>query len=136
MKHHTKDKGDLGVAKAIADLTEKGYIVLIPFTEHSPFDLVIYKEDQFYRIQVKYRKANKNGSLIIEFKSNWTDKHGVHRKDIDKSRIDYFCIYCPNTGLCYYFDSKKYNKSLSLRIDQSKNNQDRNIHWAKDFTIL
>jgi hypothetical protein len=26
--HHTKDKGDLGVAKAYCDLVEKGYLVL------------------------------------------------------------------------------------------------------------
>jgi hypothetical protein len=38
--HHTKEKGDLGVAKAYCDLVEKGYLVLFPSTEHTPFDLV------------------------------------------------------------------------------------------------
>lgn len=36
-RHHTKDKGDLGVAKAHADLVGKGFYVLFPATEHAPF---------------------------------------------------------------------------------------------------
>ena len=59
MPHHTKDKGDLGVAKAQADLVQRGYLVLTPFSEHAPFDLVAYREHEFLRIQVKYRSAAK-----------------------------------------------------------------------------
>ena len=47
--HHTKDKGDLGVAKAHADLVEKGWLVLFPTTEHAPFDLVAYRDGDFRR---------------------------------------------------------------------------------------
>lgn len=46
VRHHTKDKGDLGVAKAHADLAAKGFTVLFPATEHAPFDLVAYAEGQ------------------------------------------------------------------------------------------
>jgi PD-(D/E)XK endonuclease len=53
--HHTKNKGDLAVAKAIADLIYKEYSVLAPVAcEHLPFDLVVYKDAKFYRIQAKY----------------------------------------------------------------------------------
>ncbi|GAA1502007.1 hypothetical protein GCM10009788_01340 [Nocardioides humi] len=75
MAHHTKDKGDLGVAKAFADLVGKGYQVLVPMTEHAPFDLVAYKGGSFLRVQVKFRAARSSGSLLVEFKSNWTDRH-------------------------------------------------------------
>jgi hypothetical protein len=34
-RHHTKDKGDLGVAKVHADLASKGFMVLFPATEHA-----------------------------------------------------------------------------------------------------
>ncbi|EJQ47188.1 Uncharacterized protein BWINRASL_04312 [Bacillus mycoides] len=43
MYHHTKTKGDLAVLKAQVDLYEKGYMILTPQTEHSPFDLAVYK---------------------------------------------------------------------------------------------
>jgi hypothetical protein len=55
--HHTKSKGDLGVAKAYCDLVEKGYIVLFPATKHAPFDFVAYDGKRFIRIQVKYRRT-------------------------------------------------------------------------------
>lgn len=56
VRHHTKDKGDLGVAKVFADLVSKGFMVLFPATEHAPFDLVAY-DGGFLRVQVKYRSA-------------------------------------------------------------------------------
>ncbi len=61
--HHTKDKGDLGVLKAQVDLFEQGFTICLPQTEHSPFDLVAYKNGKFYRVQVKYRALEKNGAF-------------------------------------------------------------------------
>ncbi len=54
LEHHTKNKGDLGVLKAQVDLCSKGYLILTPLSEHSPFDIVAYKNGEFIRIQVKY----------------------------------------------------------------------------------
>lgn len=51
--HHAKDKGDLGVAKAHADLVSQGFTVLFPATEHALFDLVAYADGVFHRLQVK-----------------------------------------------------------------------------------
>ncbi len=53
--HHTKDKGDLGVAHAIGDLADQGFVVLTALSEYAPFDLVGYRRGKFVRVQVKYR---------------------------------------------------------------------------------
>ncbi len=45
--HHTKNKGDLGVLKVKVDLYQQGFLLLVPETEHAPFDLVIYKNGCF-----------------------------------------------------------------------------------------
>ena len=37
--HHTKNKGDFGVLKAKLDLFSKGYLILNPESEHSPFEV-------------------------------------------------------------------------------------------------
>ncbi len=79
--HHTKDKGDLGVAKAYCDLVEKRYLVLFPSTEHAPFDLVTYDGANFVRIQVKYRSAVK-GVLQVNLLNWWADKNGSHGRSI------------------------------------------------------
>jgi hypothetical protein len=49
--HATKNKGDLGVLKAQADLAVQGYIVLHPLTEHGAFDLPIDKDRRFKRVR-------------------------------------------------------------------------------------
>jgi hypothetical protein len=130
--HHAKNKGDLGVAKAHCDLVEKGYIVLFPTTEHAPFDLVAYDGIKFIRIQVKYRRAV-NGSVQIRLENWWADRSGSHGKPIDKSEVDVFCVYCPDTDKCYYFNPEKVKTYFSLRIAAPKNNQSKNINFAEDF---
>lgn len=45
-KDHTKNKGDLGVLKAQADLAEQDFMVLLPLTEHHAFALVIYTNER------------------------------------------------------------------------------------------
>jgi hypothetical protein len=131
--HHTKNKGDLGVAKAYCDLVEKGFMILFPSTEHAPFDLVAYDGSRFVRIQVKYRQAV-NGSVQIPMKSWWADKNGSHGKQIDKQQIDVFCVYCPDTDKCYYFRPDIAKTCFSIRVAPSKNNQAKNIHFAEDYT--
>lgn len=131
--HHTKNKGDLGLLKAHCDLAEKGYTILIPLTEHSAFDLVGYKDEKFTRFQVKYRSVNENGVLAISMKSYWADKHGTHAAHVDKALIDIYCVYCPDTDACYYFDPKVISNSINLRVDRPKNNQQKGIHFAEDF---
>jgi hypothetical protein len=132
MRHHTKDKGDLGVLKAKVDLYQKGFITLSPDTEHAPFDIAIYKDGKVKTVQVKYREV-KNGMISVGFRTSWTDKHGTHTKHLDKDAVDIFCVYCPDTDKCYYFNSKDFGKSINLRIETPKNNQTTNIKFASDY---
>lgn len=131
-KHHTKNKGDLGVLKAQVDLFEKGYLPCVPLTEHSEFDLVAYKDGIFKRVQVKYAALN-NGRILVKSTTSWADKNGSHVKPYDKNEIDVMCAYCPDTDTCYYFGIKDFNKSISLRVNKPKNNQKCKINFAEDY---
>ena len=131
-EHHTKNKGDLGVFKAQLDLYEKGYLILTPQTEHSPFDLVGYKNGKFLRIQVKYRTA-KDDKIVVAFSTCWADKNGTHTQDYDKNEIDVMCIYCPDTDKCYYVNPKDCDKCFNLRLSTPKNNQKIGIHLAENY---
>ena len=132
-KHHTKTKGDLGVLKAKLDLFEKGYLILNPETEHAPFDLVIYKDGKFKTVQVKYRSLNTRGALEVGFRGCYCNAEGTVNKAIDKDKIDVFAIYCPEVDQCYYFDPSNYNKSITLRVNTSRNQQTKAINFAQDF---
>lgn len=132
INHHTKNKGDLGVLKAKCDLFQKGYLILSPETEHAPFDLVAWKDGQFKTVQVKYRDAS-NGRLEVNFRSCWADKNGTHIVPVDKSLIDIYCIYCPQTDECYYLNPSDFGKSATLRVETPKNNQKKGINLASDY---
>ncbi|MCY8952698.1 group I intron-associated PD-(D/E)XK endonuclease [Bacillus cereus] len=127
MYHHTKTKGDLAVLKAQVDLYEKGYMILMPQTEHSPFDLVVYKDGRFKRVQVKYRELNARGILEVRFRSSYSTTSGVTTKEVNKEEIDVYCVYCPQTDFCYYFNPKFFSKSISLRVDSPKNNKEKKL---------
>ena len=133
--HHTKDKGDLGVAKAHADLASKGFTVLFPATEHAPFDLVAYAAGEFHRLQVKYRSA-RAGAVKVHFRSMWTDRNGTHMTPTDKKAIDVVCIYCPETDDCYYVRPAEHGASVSLRITPSRNGQQLGVLDAAAFREL
>ncbi len=135
MKHHTKDKGDLGVAKVIADLTEKEFKILTPLSEHLPFDLVIYKNFEFKRVQVKY-KSSKENVIRIDLRSCWSDKNGSHSSNPDGKEIDIIAIYCPETNTCYYIKMQDLNKDqsqFSLRLCPAKSHNQTKIRIAEDY---
>ena len=120
--HHTKDKGDLGTAKAHADLVSQGYTILFPATEHAAFDLVAYRSGLFHRVQVKYR-SSRGGAISVRFRSVWADRNGTHVKPSDKSEFDVLCIYCPETDECYYVRPHDFGQSVTLRVTPARNGQ-------------
>ena len=134
--HHTKDKGDIGVAHAIADLADQGFVVLTALTEHAPFDLVAYRDGRFVRVQVKYRARSTRGTLEVQFKSTWSDSRGTYVRALDKADVDFVCIYCPETRACYYVDPKQFGKSVTLRVTPTRNGQRRHVLDAAAFREL
>ena len=134
--HHTKDKGDVGVAHAIADLADQGFVVLTALSEHAPFDLVAYRDGRFVRVQVKYRTLSTKGALEVQFRSTWSDARGTYVRPLDKSDVDVVCIYCPETGSCYYVDPRQFAKSVSLRVTPTRNGQQRHVLDAAAFREL
>ena len=101
--------------------------------EHAAFDLVAYRDSRFLRVQVKFRAARPCGSLVVQFRSNWTDRHGTHKRPIDRAEVDLFCVYCPDTDECYYLRPRDYDVSATLRISPSGNNQRAGVWFASDF---
>ncbi|MEX0664822.1 MAG: group I intron-associated PD-(D/E)XK endonuclease [Acidimicrobiia bacterium] len=131
--HHTKDKGDIGVAHAIGDLADQGFVVLVALTEHSPFDLVGYRAGMFVRVQVKYRALSANGTIEVQFRSTWSDSKGTYVRALNKEDIDVVCVYCPDTRACYYVDPKQFGRSVTVRVTPSRNGQERLVLLADAF---
>ena len=130
----TKSKGDIGLTKVIADLTEKGFNVALPIAEHLPYDLIaIDSKHRMTKVSVKY-VTSVNGTITIPLRSISTNMQGWKAKTIDFSLIGGFAVYCPDTKLVYYIASstaKDKKSTFLLRVE----NPIRNIAFnsASDF---
>ena len=133
MKHHTKDKGDLAVSFVINDLTEKEYSVNIPLSEHNPYDLIAEKAGKCFKIQVKYRKITKNGTIRLRPFNVWSDLNGRHHTKINLKRIDFYAVFIPDIKKCFYISANLIKKTLTYRVLKTKNNQIKNVIYINNI---
>lgn len=127
--HHTKDKGDLAMAKAILDLTEKGFTVFTPaISEHSAVDLIGLIDNKCIRFQTKYLSGND-----IPNRTSWSDKNGTHINYYALEDFDYYAIYLPEVKVMIY-PSIKYG-GVTIRTT-SKPKIKREYYWYEDFLNL
>lgn len=135
MASRTKVLGDIGVAVVIEKFLKHGINVLIPFDDNSTYDLVIYVNEKFYKIQVKTtEKVLKNESLI-KFDVTKSNPYSKIDPKYIKNEVDYFAFYCIENDWCGLLDFDEYKPSLSFRIRNPITNQNRGIRFAQDYVI-
>lgn len=128
-----KEIGDTAVAGVLASLLKKGYAILLPFGDSQRYDLVLDKDNQFYRVQCKNGRI-RNG--CIKFNSSSTEWYKRHRRKNYKGQIDYFGVYCPELDKSYLIPSDLIAETQGLlRINPTKNNQSKFVRWSKDYEI-
>jgi PD-(D/E)XK endonuclease len=127
----TNKKGNIGLAKVLTELISKGYNCFLPFTDTTCVDLIVGNSKmELKRIQVKYRQKNKNGSIDVPLETVVNGK----KIPVERNKIDYYIVYCPDNEKIYYVDLNVIPKvrSFTLRID-STNVKSENIRYASDF---
>ena len=77
-----KQKGDLAELKVACDLRRRGYLVLIPFGEAAPYDLVIDRNGNLERVQVKYRDRGERTAIEVPCYSQTI----IHGKSVSRTR--------------------------------------------------
>lgn len=138
MRHKTKDKGDLGVAKTIPHLLAASIRVCLPLSEHLPFDLIAVMPDftTLRRVQVKYRASWIRGAVLISLRSNYYDSKRIYSKRVNLEEIDCYAAYSPENGQMYYIRVDEIPDtaiSLTLRFDPPLNGQKKGIRLANEF---
>lgn len=137
MRHLTKDKGDLGVARTLPDLLEHGIRACLPLSEHLPFDLIAVMPDftTLRRVQVKYRGMER-GAVELEFKSNYYDSKRIYSKYVDLGELDVYAIYNPQADHVYYLRIDEIPpdmRSITLRVEPPKNGQKVGVKLAANY---
>lgn len=134
MRHITSEKGDIGELKVSADLIAKGYSVFTPISSTSPFDLLVYVNNKYLRVQVKYRTISPIGVITAVLA-----RHSISYSKITavpNTYVDLLAIYCPDTDKCYYVYTNEIEGSITLRFMKPKNNQSKGLRFAEDYTKL
>lgn len=118
-----------GELRFAAEFIRKGWNVFLPYGEDTPVDILIEKEKQYQRIQVKATRPQ-NGVLHCRLRSsnNW------QIKKYSKNEIDAFGIYDAENKRGYLLPIETIPNLAEaiLRLTKPKNNQKKNIRNAED----
>ena len=124
-------KGHIGESAIVTRFLQCGYVVLTPFGGSEGYDLVIEDVDgQFWRIQCKSGWIE-NGAIYFD-----TANHNVTgtKRDWRHYRGQY--EYCADLGRVYLVPVDQVGRTRAhLRIEPTKNNQEKNVRWAKDYEL-
>ena len=128
----TKKTGDATEAMILAKLLQRGDVVLTPFGDSQRFDLVIYRDEKFIRVQCKTGHLEKSA---VTFRTASVHKDGSHYTEKDyHGQADLFMVYCPELDKVYSVPVEQApNSSCYLRIEPAKQNRKQGVRWAKDF---
>lgn len=91
-------QGDIGATKAIAFYTEQGYIVSVPLTTCSRYDLIADNGEQMLRVQVKStNQYSKEGTPIVTLSTQGGNRSWAGTiKKINSKEVDEVFVYCLN----------------------------------------
>jgi len=119
-----------GELRFAAEFIRKGWSIFLPYGEDSAIDLLIEKDGDYKRIQIKTTKPI-SGAIHCRLKSsnNW------QVKKYSKKDIDYFGIYDYQNKKGYLIPIEKVlgMTEICLRIEKPKNNQKEGIRPSEEY---
>lgn len=132
-KRDTKTTGELAEAMVLARLLSHGWKVSIPFGEGHRYDLILDRDGELSRIQVKTARIS-NGA--VTFKAHSTHAHRGGSLRNYAGDVEAFCVYCPANGKIYFVPIEDTaTTTCYLRVEEPKNRQTAKIRWATDYEI-
>jgi len=129
--YSTHQKGLLGELEFTLHFIKMGYSVLSPTNPNASYDLVIEKDGNFKRIQIKYCTLT-HGVLRVELER-------PNRKILphNKREVDAIGAFEAKHHKFYLIplSATSTKSEFRLRVEKAKNSQKKYIHLASDFEI-
>ncbi len=115
-------------------MISRGYGVLVPWGVNQRYDLLIEQDGKFLRAQCKTGRL-RHGAIRFATKSvRMKTRKAFWRGYVGEA--DLFLVHCPQTGGVYVVPvDEAPTQEMRLRVEPSRNNQARGIHWAKDYEL-
>lgn len=114
---NTKQQGDIGVAKAIYFYTTNGYSVSIPNTDNTKYDLIVDKDGQLDRVQVKtttFKVASGSYQVMLRTMGGNQSWNGIYKR-IEKDEVDVVFVVCED-GNTYEFPSEVVHGKSTITL--------------------
>lgn len=139
MPARTKRLGDLAELAVAHDLIERGHSVAFPYGEDSDYDLIVDRDGQLERVQVKYGESA-GVRLEVRCRSHSLTNGKVRRtKRYTAATIDWLAVYDGSTRLCFYIPAGELGdgrSTLTLRLRPAANNQVVGVRPASRYRTL
>lgn len=127
-------KGTLGEIAVCKELLKLNFDVFVGLGNHSKVDLIALDEDfRAYKIQVKSIKSINNVVQVYSVKNCLNPKYN---STYTTRQIDVFAVYIIDVDLIFYISAKELltnSKSSKFRLSPSKNGQNKNVRFVKDY---
>ncbi|MDQ6659985.1 MAG: group I intron-associated PD-(D/E)XK endonuclease [Chloroflexota bacterium] len=137
-KRHPDRTGDISESAIITRLLRSGYVVLNPHGKNHRYDLVIEDADeQFWRIQCKTGWMDEQ-QTVITFATASSYNHAAKQKGWRhyRGQCEYFAVYVEQLEKVYLVPVEVVGvTSAKLRLTPTKNKQEKNVRWAKDYEL-
>jgi Holliday junction resolvase len=129
--NESKQQGTIGELKVAEKLIEKGFYVFKEIGDNAPIDLIAMKDNKLITFQVKSHYSKNNAVTISLHRS--TTQYKVKYNEND---FDIFAVYVPDKDVILYIPLEEVYKNestMKFRFENAKNNQTKNIKFAKDY---
>jgi PD-(D/E)XK endonuclease len=130
-KNHTNIKGNISESAALKAFSKAGFVVSVPFCNGAPYDLIVDTGKRLLKVQVKTGRLRQGCVLFPAQRIN--GHYGTKRHKYDEGEIDLFAVYCQENEAVYLVPTLGALAEGRLRVSSTKNNQQQNVRWAKDF---
>jgi hypothetical protein len=127
----TATKGNEAEAMILTALVERGFEVSVPFGSGQPYDLVVDLGGfDLLKVQCKTGWLNKS---CISFNARSTDHGQGRRPYVGLAHI--FGVYFPPTRSIYLVPLDVAGFHGWLRLEPTRNNQQKGVRFAADYEI-
>jgi hypothetical protein len=129
---NTTEIGNRTEAFVLGALIRSGRQVLVPFGGGRRYDMVFEEEGKFFRVQCKTGEL-RTGAVRFPTSSINRDSH-VRRHY--QEEIEFFGVYCPDNDSVYLVPVDEVGvREGSLRVEQTRNNQEKGVRWAAAYLV-
>lgn len=127
---HSKTKGVIGELAVAKYLAENSIPVFTELGDNSKVDLIALVNRKPILLQVKSFKTN-NGVVNLSFKKSGPG----YQFKYDIQDFDFIALHVPDKDVILWIENKLMleNESLSIRFEETKNGQIKNIRFFTDY---